>query len=1432
MSGFTQKKDYLEIQAIIFVGDDILEGTTLDMEVNSKETQHFEISRDPKFVYRLKFNNEYKLTFSKPGLYTRIILISTQVPKTILDVNSDFPPVEFQVNLFKEVEDVDKSFSFKPYARIFYDKASDDFLSEVFVNDNLFAIQLDQALAKEKEVNKEQKSLDKLELQELQEMQKEYDRIVKEADGFFDQTKYQEALAKYKEAGKFFPDRPYPQDRIREIQNLLDALKLAEQKKQDLNKLYKEAIDRADAKFQDKLYDDALAAYRQAMQYKPDDNYAQRKISEIGQIVEQRDKATKFAGTLARAENLFSSKDYAQAREVFREASVILPEDPRPNARIEEINRILQQVAQQTASKQNYQKALQDGDRLFGQQKFTDAIAQYRTALEIKTNDPAALEKIRNAESAIQQLQNQQNYDAAIVGADKAFRGKDYQLAETEYRKALSVKPEEKYPKEQLDRIAGIMADESAEKLKTRQYASLVRSGDSLMGIKNYKDARGSFVKAKNLFPQEKYPEQMILQIDKELKDVAAREAQQQQVNIAYTQAISRADQAFVSNQYDLAKMAYNEALGIKPDEKYPSSRIEEINRILQEEKGKAYQQAIAGADRLFDRKEYAAAVDEYRKALLIKGGDSYANGRIAEATRFLETIAAENARMKKLDDDYNRLLVQAADAARRNDLGREREKLTEALALKPTEIYPKNRISEIDDILGKQRIAEENERLYAENMKAGQKAFNEERLTDAKSSFEEALKYKTGNQLALQRIEEINKILAQRAEIERLAKLEEQQRLEAEKANREKYNQIIALADADFVLKKYNEARDHYVSAISAIPGEQYPKDKIKEIDDILDELKMQTEVSKQQAIRDSTNKARLQNYQLLVKQAEQLASGKKYEDAISKYNEALEIIPENRTDINSRITNLKDQMRIAEKQLADYLLAIEKADGLFNLGKYTEALPLYVDAGNSMPNEEYPKNQIRKIQDIIDKKNAEYVAFIEKADEYFNQEKWQSAKNNYADALGVKPNDEYAMQQVQLVNQKISIMLAGDVEKSVTNKAFTDMLKQADGLLAAGKLNEARDQYEIAKTLKPEDPYPDQKIGEIIRMIDTARSDSLRLAQAKNEDDRYRQVIALADQSFRDKVYEEAVSRYENALQIKPGEAYPKKQIDLIRKMMQKTEPVLAETKKPDAVPAETKPVQTQAQAEYLEASPRYLENLSITETNKLYDEIIGKADDMFTKKDYSVARFHYYKASDIKPAEAYPRQRIEEIGRLIDVNLSDDIRSAYDSAIKQADDAFMKSNYTVAKFYYYKALEVKSWERYPKDRIHEIQVLTNTLLSEREQRLYNEAIAQADEAYYAKNYSVSRFHYNEASRINPEERYPKIKIEDIKKLLEQEKRDQVRMEYMNQLRQADQAFEQGNFSVARFYYNKALVVQKDEQYPKDQLKRIEEALSKRSE
>ena len=185
-------------------------------------------------------------------------------------------------------------------------------------------------------------------------------------------------------------------------------------------------------------------------------------------------------------------------------------------------------------------------------------------------------------------------------------------------------------------------------------------------------------------------------------------------------------------------------------------------------------------------------------------------------------------------------------------------------------------------------------------------------------------------------------------------------------------------------------------------------------------------------------------------------------------------------------------------------------------------------------------------------------------------------------------------------------------------------------------------------------------------------------------------------------------------------------------------------------------------------------------------------------------------------IQPENPYPQQRLEEISRLIDQSLTADQIKAYNEAIGKADLEFDRKGYTLARFYYNKALEIKSWEQYPKDRIKEIGKLTNTLLSQREEQDYLNWINTADEAFVNKDFAIARSFYLRAQALKKDEPYPGIKLAEIQKELQKMQEAETEQEYKNAVAEADKAFESKSYSVARFYYNRALNLRPDEQYP----------------
>src|SRR5690606_32975388 len=190
--------------------------------------------------------------------------------------------------------------------------------------------------------------------------------------------------------------------------------------------------------------------------------------------------------------------------------------------------------------------------------------------------------------------------------------------AKAKYNEAMSIKPDEKYPKDKIAEIDTILDDlakkVAEEKAKTEQYNAAIAAADNALNAKKYEDAKAKYNEAIGIKPDEKYPKDKIAEIDTILADLAKKEAEEKAKTEQYNAAIAAADNALNAKKYEDAKAKYNEAIGIKPDEKYPKDKIAEIDSILAdlakkeaEEKAKTeqYNAAIAAADNALNAKKY-----------------------------------------------------------------------------------------------------------------------------------------------------------------------------------------------------------------------------------------------------------------------------------------------------------------------------------------------------------------------------------------------------------------------------------------------------------------------------------------------------------------------------------------------------------------------------------------------------------------------------------------------------------------------------------------------------------------------------------------------------------------------------------------------------------------------------------------------------------
>ena len=108
----------------------------------------------------------------------------------------------------------------------------------------------------------------------------------------------------------------------------------------------------------------------------------------------------------------------------------------------------------------------------------------------------------------------------------------------------------------------------------------------------------------------------------------------------------------------NLAKGEYNLALSLKPNEKYPQNKLKEIADYfaeIQKEFEANYAVMIAGADELFDAKEFAQAKEQYELALTVKPDDAYPRQRLEDIKEQLAFIEKQNT----LDASYEEMLAE-----------------------------------------------------------------------------------------------------------------------------------------------------------------------------------------------------------------------------------------------------------------------------------------------------------------------------------------------------------------------------------------------------------------------------------------------------------------------------------------------------------------------------------------------------------------------------------------------------------------------------------------------------------------------------------------------------------------------------------------------------------------------------------------------------
>lgn len=336
--------------------------------------------------------------------------------------------------------------------------------------------------------------------------------------------------------------------------------------------------------------------------------------------------------------------------------------------------------------------------------------------------------------------------------------------------------------------------------------------------------------------------------------------------------------------------------------------------------------------------------------------------------------------------------------------------------------------------------------------------------------------------------------------------------------------------------------------------------------------------------------------------------------------------------------------------------------------------------------------------------------------------------------------------------------------------------------------------------------------------RMQTKIKAEQDRVAKLGSEDEalkkEYDKLMADGDKKMIEKSYQDAMAKYEAASKLFPQDQ-----------------------------PAKTK---------YAEAKAKYDEMMAARKKEEDYKRLITEGDNYFAQKKWSEARKSFTEASNLKKEERYPKEKLAEIGKMLD---QEALRKEYDALVAEADAKYTNKDYAVSIEKYRAALAVLSNESYPKDQIAKAQSALDAMLADEAKRKqlqqrYDDLVKLGDKNLSEKKYDTALSNFKEAGQLKSEERYPKDKIAEIERILQElrnkeqadaaaarddAERQRLENEYNKHVIAADRFYVDSRekdvamLESAKSEYQLALDIKPAEKYPAARMKAIDDLIAR---
>ncbi|MDB0057955.1 hypothetical protein N8085_03625 [Salibacteraceae bacterium] len=775
-------------------------------------------------------------------------------------------------------------------------------------------------------------------------VQAEFDAKIKEGEGLMQAQEFDQAIAKFNEAAIILPSDNKVKSLIEEAKKeklaKLDAL--ATEKFNSLIKAGDEALASEDFVTARLKYDEALAVHKAGK------NTVDAKLAALAQKEKEKqeqemaasaaaEKQKKFDGLIAQANSKNGAGDYSGAMTTISSALAIFPDNKEATAlkselegkiqaeqaKAKEAAALAQAAKEKQAKEEQISQLISDAKQEASQKNYSIALAKIQNALTIDNASApaiAAKTEIESAQTAFE-AEKEQNAEAAAAaekerkekqlkitnllatGGD-ALANKEFTAAETAFNQVLDIDPSNAAATTKLSELKQLieedkLAAEQAEKAKAnkekqaelrKKVDELLAKGNASLNENNFDAALASYNSALIIDPANEEVSSKISEAkskklaaeNKAKADADAKAAELAAAEAAKTAAdreakinsiLSEGNELELAGDLNAAKSKYNEVLSIDANNADAKSKISSIDlKLAKLDQEKRAQEAAANA-----QKEKAAA----------------------------ESAAAELAQQKAAKEmQIQSLLSQADNLAMQKNYDQAKSKYKEVLAIDNANTIATSKIAEIDSKVAaqnKEQLAKEaaakaeREKLATESAKkelkhkvASQIAIGDQMVTnknyaDAIGAYRKAIELDPQNSLAKTRISDVTTLISE--EENKRKKMNAQER-------QEEVDAYLNEAKALVVKRDYQQAKSKYDKVLSIDASNAAAENGLAAIKSQLDNL---AAIEARNSANKDAELKKAKEVERILDEGYDLFAGGKYDDAIDKFKEGVDIDPTN---------------------------------------------------------------------------------------------------------------------------------------------------------------------------------------------------------------------------------------------------------------------------------------------------------------------------------------------------------------------------------------------------------------------------------------------------------------------------------------------------------------------------------------------------------